>query len=197
MKKFTKTIVGVFCALLLVTSAFAADTAVKATNAPVAVETVKATNAPAFAYLWTQPKVQEEAWVLTLGGAGSSKTGSDSSSAFGVDLSIGRTGHLLLPLEAGLRQSVSYNDSDTTLNTRLYSDWTLLTYKKLDLFAGGAVGLQYGNQKPSWEIAPEAGLRYWLKKDVAVVGRAEVPWDLDGWEFKDTVRYFLGFQVKF
>ncbi len=184
MKKFSKMIVGVFCALLLATSAYAADTAVKATNAPVVVETVKVP-APA------------EAWVLTLGGAGASTTGNDSSSAFGLDVSIGRTGHLLLPLEAGLRQSISYGDSDTTLNTRLYSDWTLLTYKKFDLFAGGAVGLQYGNQKPSWEIAPEAGARYWLKKDVAVVGRAEVPWDLDGWKFKDTVRYFVGFQVKF
>ena len=41
MKKFTKMIVGVFCALLLVTSAYSADTAVKAsTNTPVAVQTV-------------------------------------------------------------------------------------------------------------------------------------------------------------
>lgn len=196
MKKFTKTIVGVFCALLLVTSAFAADTAVKATNAPVAVETVKATNTPAFTLLGDQPKLAE-AWVLTLGGVGATKTGNDSSSAFGLDVSIGRTGHLLLPLEAGLRQSISYNDSETRLNTRLYSDWNLLTYKKFDLFAGGAVGVAYGDGKPAWEIAPEAGLRYWLKKDVAVIGRAEVPWNMDGWEFQDSVRYFLGFQVKF
>lgn len=44
MKKFTKMFVGVFCALLLVTSAFAADKAVSAANSPVAVETVKATS---------------------------------------------------------------------------------------------------------------------------------------------------------
>lgn len=49
MNKFTKTIVGVFCALLLVTSAItAADTAVKATNAPVAVETVSAPSTSLF-----------------------------------------------------------------------------------------------------------------------------------------------------
>lgn len=48
MKKFTKMIVGVFAALLLATSAFAADTAVKATNAPVAVETVKAPSTSLF-----------------------------------------------------------------------------------------------------------------------------------------------------
>lgn len=198
MKKFTKTIVGVFCALLLVTSAFAADTAVKATNAPVAVETVKATNAPAFSYLWTQPKVQEEAWVFTLGGVGQSRTSGDVGTSFGADISIGRTGHLLLPLEAGLRQGFSYDGDSTTLfTTKLYSDWTLLQYKKLDVFGGANVGLTYGNTKPQWEIAPEAGLRYWLKKDVAVVGRAEFPFDLDGWAAKDTVRYFLGLQVKF
>lgn len=183
MKKFTKLFVGVFCALLLATSAIAADKAVKATNAPVAVETVKAAPAP-------------EAWVLTLGGVGATDT-STSDTGFGVDLSIGRTGHLLLPLEAGVRQSVSYGDGETFLNTRLYSDWTLFTVKKVDVFAGGAVGMKYGNQSPEWELAPEAGVRYWVKKDVAILARAEVPWNIDGWKFQDTVRYFLGFAVKF
>jgi hypothetical protein len=43
MKKFTRMIVGVFCALLLVTSAYSADIAVKASaNTPVAVQTVPA-----------------------------------------------------------------------------------------------------------------------------------------------------------
>jgi len=178
MNKITKWIVGAFCAVALLTSTFAATTA-----------TVKA---PA-------QTVQAEQWTLTLGGVGNTATTSGTDTAFGADLSIGRTGHLLLPLEAGLRQSVSYGDSTTTLNTRLYSDWTVVSLfnNKLDLFAGAAVGLQYGNQKPSWEIAPEAGVRWWLKKDVAVLGRAEVPWDLDGWEFKDSVRYFLGVQVRF
>jgi len=40
MKKFTKIVAGMFLAIALVTTAFAADTAVKATNAPVAVQTV-------------------------------------------------------------------------------------------------------------------------------------------------------------
>jgi len=186
MKKFTKLFVGVFCAVLLATSAFAADKVVKATNAPVAVETVKAAPAP-------------EAWVLTLGGVGNTVTTSGGDTAFGVDLSLGRTGHLLLPLEAGVRQSVSYSDGDTTLNTRLYSDWTLFTVvKKVDVFTGVAVGVQYGNQNPSWELAPEAGVRWWLKKDVAAVARAEFPFAIDdSWKYKDDVRYFLGFAVKF
>ena len=76
-------------------------------------------------------------------------------------------------------------------------DWTLVTVKTVDVFAGGNVGLQYGNTTPSWEIAPEAGVRWWLKDDVAVLARAEYPFDMDGWEQKDVFRYFLGFQVKF
>jgi hypothetical protein len=43
MNKISKTVIGVFCASLLVVSAVsAADTSVKATNTPVVVETVKA-----------------------------------------------------------------------------------------------------------------------------------------------------------
>lgn len=42
MKKFTQLLAGVFCALLLVTSTFAANTTVSATNGPVIVQTVKA-----------------------------------------------------------------------------------------------------------------------------------------------------------
>lgn len=139
-----------------------------------------------------------ESWVFSLGGAGSTVTTSGGDTAFGVDLGLGRTGHLLLPIEAGVRQSVSYNDGSTLLNTRLYNDWTLLSgfNKRVDLFAGGAVGLQYGNQTPSWELAPEAGVRLWLKKDVAVLARAEVPFDVDGWKYKETVRYFVGLSVK-
>ena len=179
MKKYTKWIVGAFCAVALATSAFAAD-AVKA--APSATVTTEAS----------------ADWVISLGGVGSTLTAGNDTTTFGVDLSVGRTGELLLPVEYGVRQSISYGDSDTFLNTRVYGDWTLFTLKplKLDVFVGGNVGLQYGNIKPSWEIAPEAGMRWWLKKDVAVLGRVEVPWDLDGWVFKDSVRYFLGFQVK-
>jgi len=171
MKKYTKWIVGVFCAVALL-------------MAPVVM--VGDDSAPA------------ENWVLSLGGVGATVT-DPSDTVFGVDLAVGRTGKFILPNEFGLRQSFGYANDDVTLNTRLYNDWTLYTVEKanLDLFAGVAVGLQYGNQKPSWEIAPEAGLRWWLKDDVAVLARAELPWDLDGWDFKDTVRYFLGFQVKF
>lgn len=171
-KLVNKWLVSAVCAvsLLLTTSVFAADSGVVA---PVG-----------------------EKWAVSLGGVGATDTDA-SETVVGVDISVGRTGNLLLPVEFGVRQSVGYADSDTVLGTRLYNDWTVFTVaKKVDVFAGAAVGLYYGNMKPSWEVAPEAGVRWWVKQDVAVLARAEVPWDLDGWEFKDTVRYFVGFQVR-
>ena len=182
MKKYTKWIVSALMALTLIaTTTYAADTVAASSKATV-TQTAPAEN-----------------WVLTLGGVGNSVTSGDTSTAFGVDISVGYLSKWLLPTETGLRQTISYGNDDVTLNTRLYNDWTLYTFEKqhIDLFGGGAIGLQYGNMKPSWEIAPEAGIRWWMKKDVAVIGRVEVPWDMGQWEFKDSIRYFLGFQVKF
>jgi hypothetical protein len=67
----------------------------------------------------------------------------------------------------------------------------------VDLFGGANVGITYGNTKPLWGVAPEAGLRFWLKKDVAVVTRVEYPYDITNAEWSDTLRYFLGFMLKF
>jgi len=139
----------------------------------------------------------DEAWTVSLGGSGASVTKGDVNTVFGADLSVGRTGKLLLPVEGGLRQSVGFDRSDILATTGLYLDWTLFTVKTVDVFAGGNVGVTYGNTAAQWEIAPEAGVRWWVKNDVAVLGRVETPFDLDGWGFKDTVRYFVGFQVKF
>ena len=186
MKKFTNMLVGVFCALLLVTSTFAADTVSASTNAPVAVETVAAPVTPG-------------AWVISLGGAGSTTTTGNSDTLFGADLSVGYTGKLLLPLEGGVRQGISY-DSTAVFSTKLYADWTLFSFAtdRVDVFAGANAGLTYGDVQATWTAAPEAGLRLWVKHDVSVLLRAEFPFQLnDGAEYTDTVRYFLGFQVKF
>jgi hypothetical protein len=115
-------------------------------------------------------------------------------------MGLGRTGHLLLPLEAGVRQSVTYaSDVGTVASTKVYSDWTFLNYKKLDLFAGANIGASYGNTPFRWSMAPEAGLRFWLKNDVAVVGRVEYPFgiNVDGVEHKRTLSYCIGLQMKF
>lgn len=184
--KFAKIIIAVLSALTLSVSSFAADKTVGATNAPVAVETVAAP-APA------------NAWVVSLGGSGDTVTSGDSKTAFGADLSVGRTGHLLLPLEAGVRQGISYNTT-AVYSTRVYADWTVLSLaqKTVDVFAGANIGLTYGDIQAAWTAAPEAGLRWWVKKDVAVLARAEFPFQLnDTADYTDTIKYFLGFQVKF
>lgn len=186
MKKFTNMLVGVFCALLLGTSTFAADTVSASTNAPVAVETVAA-------------PVSANAWVISLGGTGNTATIGGHDTTIGADLSIGRTGHLLLPLEGGLRQGFSY-DSSAVFSTRLYADWTLFSFAtdRVDVFAGANAGVTYGDIQSVWTAAPETGFRLWVKHDVAVLFRAEFPFQLnDDAEFTDSVRYFLGFQVKF
>lgn len=141
-----------------------------------------------------------EKWQLTLGGSGTTTTVDDSQSAFGLNASIGRTGHLLLPLEAGLRQGIAYaspNGGSTTLSTRVYVDATLVHYKAIDFFAGGNVGLAYGNMKSQWRAAPEVGLRCWLWPNVAVIGRVEYPFDLNDGSATDTLEYFVGLQVAF
>jgi hypothetical protein len=185
--KFAKTIIAVLSALALSVSTFAAGTTVGATNAPVAVETVAA-------------PTTANAWVVSLGGVGESVTAGDTETVFGVDLSVGYTGQLLLPLEAGVRQGVSYDGDGTVLNTRLYGDWTLVSLAKntFDVFAGANVGVTYGDLQSVWTAAPEAGLRWWVKDDVSILFRAEFPFRLnDGAEFTDSIRYFVGFQVKF
>jgi len=189
MKKFTKMIVGVFCALLLVTSAYAADTAVKASaNAPVAVQTVPAP-APA------------SAWTMTFGGAGAITTKGVSESALGLNLSLGRTTTLVLPFEAGIRQSFGYASADggsTLFGTKAYADWTLLKIGPVDLFAGGNIGAIYGNTPMQWTAAPEAGVDVWVLKNVALEGRVEYPFDLNPTtEARDYLSYFLGVKFKF
>jgi hypothetical protein len=185
MKKFTNMLVGVFCALLLGASTFAADTVSASTNAPVSVETVAVPVTP-------------NAWVISLGGTGNTVTINDHDTTVGADISVGRTGTLLLPLEGGVRQGFSY-DSTAVFSTKLYANWTLFSFAtdRVDVFAGANAGATYGDIQTVWTAAPEAGLRLWVKQDVAVLLRAEFPFQLnDGAEFTDSVRYFLGFQVR-
>lgn len=181
MKNTTKWIVGALCALALVTSTVAADST---------VATVKSDTA----------QTQAESWTLTLGGVGATATDNNGATAFGADISLGRTGKLLFPVEAGVRQSVSYADGSTILNTRLYSDWTVVSIikKKVDFFVGGNIGILYGNMTPEWAVAPEGGLRWWVKDDVAIVGRAEAPFAIgNDLTFENGVKYFLGLRVDF
>jgi hypothetical protein len=181
MKKYITWILGAFCALALVTSTLAADT-----------NTVATVKAPA-------QSLQAESWTLTLGGAGATTTSGDSQTAVGVNVALGHTGHLLLPLELGVRQSLSYASNDggnVVADTHLFSDWTLFTVKKVQLFAGGNAGATYGNTPLTWDVAPEVGVRYLLKKDVDLVGRVDYPFNLNDGRWDQTLRYFLGVRIK-
>lgn len=182
-----KTLTGLVCAMLLGVSAFAANTN---TNAVLVL-----------------PQVKAEQWVLTIGGTGVNDTQFSRNTQYGMDLSLGRTGHLLLPMEAGIRQSINYSDAlnaynknGVILNTKAYADWTLLSYKALDLFAGGNIGAIYGNTTLGWEGAPEVGARVWLNKNLALIVRAEYTFNLASCTVspgQDTIRYFAGLAIKF
>lgn len=159
-----KSFISAFCAIALLSTAFAGD---------------------------------ENSWTLSLSGVGSTITSGNTGTSLGADLSLGRTGELVLPLEAGVRQGIVYGDGTTILSTRLYADWTVLTVKSLDVFAGGNVGITYGNTSPVWTAAPEAGVRWWVQEDVAILFRAEAPFDITNETFSDNIRYTVGFRVDF
>lgn len=196
MNKIGKLITGVFAALLIATSAFAADTAVKAsTNTPLAVTTTVTTNTFA------------SDWVFTLGGNGTTTTKGDSQSAFGVNLSAGKTLNLFKANEeVGVRQSIGYaseNGGATVFSTKPYVDVNVLSFNltktiPVTLFAGGNAGLTYGNTPLRWTVAPEVGIDVWLAPNVAVEGRGEYAFDLNnGARSQDSIGWFLGAKFKF
>jgi len=180
--------VGVFCALLLTVSAFAADTAVKATN-NTAVITVVDSPPP-------------NAWVMTLGGAGATGTKADGLTAFGVNASLGRTLKLGLPAELGVRQGFGYvsDPSSVLLTTKPYLDFTLVSFfdKKLDIYAGANIGAAYGDMATRWTVAPEVGVDYWIAKNVAIDGRLEYALDINSsGKSQNVLGYFVGVKFKF
>ena len=212
MKKISKLIVGVFCALLLATSAFAADTAVKAsTNAPVAVTTVAVDSLT-------------NAWVFSLSGMGATTTTADSTTAFGLTVGLGKQFTETLPLvgavsfEPGVRQSFSYasgqdahtvcngnsciyygkTDSSTLFSTKPYVDVTLVTLGPVSLYAGGNAGATYGNTPLRWTAAPEWGVDVKLAKNVLLDGRMDYAFDLNpSARAQNVLEYFVGIKFLF
>jgi len=163
MNKITKWIVGALCAVALLTSTYAADTVATAKTAPAPTTQV------------------DNNWTFSLSGVGATSTKVSGDSAFGLSLDLGHTGLIGLPVQYGVRQSISYanlDGSQTLLTTALYNDWTVFKHKALEVFAGANAALTYGNTTPLWTIAPEAGVRYYVKKDIALVGRVAYNFDL-------------------
>ncbi len=114
-------------------------------------------------------------WELTLGGGGSSNKGLTQGS-FNVNGSIGY--FLTKDLEIALRQQVSYADfnNGTTVaaSTRVAGDWhfDLGNWKP---FVGGNLGYTYGSRgvTNTWEVAPEAGVKFFVNSTTFVFGMAE------------------------
>lgn len=180
-----KLIVSTLLAIALVGSAFAATTTTGTTSTNKTV-----------VYTPEQQKLIDNSWVLAVQGGGATQTKSGGTSAFSTELALGHTGFLLLPIEAGVRQSFSYGGGNTIMSTRAYSDWTVLTYKKFDVFVGANLGAKYGNTAFTWTAAPELGARYWIKENIAIVGRAEYGFDLNPGHCNNTLAYYLGLSIK-
>jgi hypothetical protein len=152
------------------------------------------------------PAPASDSWTLSLGGGGLTTTSGNSQSAFNVSLSVGREGTFpilcKLPTELGLRQNVNYqsgNGGKTLLDTAVYYDLTVLKLfkDKLDLFVGPNFGITYGNTTPSWRVAPEGGVRYWFRDNIAFLGRIDYPYDLSNGRMQQVLNYFIGLEVKF
>jgi len=178
--KYIKTAVSMLVAVLFATAVYAAPD----TNAPAA--TTETANA----------------WTFSLSGAGSSAiVGSKlNSSSIGTEFELGHNGRFVLPLNAGVRQGLNYSDANGEnwgFTTKAYVDWTLIRLGNLEFDAGGNAGVNYGNQPLSYEAAPEAVARLYLKKDVDVFGRVEYPFNLNPAASENTLRYNLGVRVSF
>jgi len=155
-----------------------------------------ATNAPAV----TASVANNDAWTLTLAGAGTTSTKGASDTALGAELGIGHTGKLILPLEAGFRQKFSYDSAGNNSyihQSKVYTDFTVLKFWQLELQAGGNVAYAYGDTAATWTVSPEAVAKLYLKKDVWAFGRVEYPYDLNKSAFQNSLVYTLGLGLSF
>src|ERR1035437_6692204 len=182
MKKISKLIVGVFCAVLLATSAFAANSDCMVSS----MTTVTTVPAPAPAPVTSTPLFGD--WVFTVSGIGATTTADNSQTAFGLSLSAGRELSLFgTKDEVGIRQSVAYASGDgenTIASTRLYGDVTVFCFDltqniPVDIYVGANFGPTYGDTSLLWVAAPEAGVDVWLAPNVALDARIDYAFDLN------------------
>lgn len=126
---------------------------------------------PAFA----KADFQAGNWELTLGGSGASNKGITQGSA-AVQGSLGY--FLTKDLEIALRQAVGYTDfnagTTVTASSRGAVDWHF-DLGNVKPFVGGNIGYNYGSRGTvdTWEVAPEAGVKWFLNSTTFVYGMAE------------------------
>ena len=113
---------------------------------------------------------------LTLGGSGASNKGLTSGD-FNMNGSLGY--FLTKDLEISLRQSLGYTHQKPASDQFSGSTRGAVDYH-FDLgawrpFIGANVGYAYGTRgfKDTWEVAPEAGVKWFLNKTTFVYGQVE------------------------
>jgi len=123
-------------------------------------------------------------WELTLGGNGSSP-GRMNAFTFGISGSLGL--FLADQLEVGVRQSVNYTDaggsdgngSAWNGSTRIFLDFHF-DFGAIQPFIGANGGYVYGEGvHDTWELAPEAGLKWFVNGTTFVYGLVEYQIFLD------------------
>jgi opacity protein-like surface antigen len=176
--KYIKTLVAALVATALFTTA-----AVAATNAPAV----------------TVPAADKGDWTLTLAGSGATTLSGVSQSDVGLELGVGHTGKVLLPVELGVRQTIAYNSKPASLgfNSKIYADFTLIKVWNVELQAGANAGVAYGDTAFTYSVAPEAVAKLYLKKDIWAFGRVEYPYDISAGTSKNTLVYTIGLGLSF
>jgi len=114
-------------------------------------------------------------WELTLGGSGSSNKGITEGS-FDVNGSLGY--FFTKDIEVAFRQNLGYSDfnhgTTVSASSRVAVDYhfDLGNWKP---FVGGNLGYFYGGSgvHDTWEVAPEAGVKYFLNSTTFAYGMAE------------------------
>jgi hypothetical protein len=139
---------------------------------------------------------------LILGGNGTATTKGPSSSIFGANVSLVQTGTLGLPFQLGIRQTFERDrvEGEADVNvftTQLFCDVIFLRLgRSVDFAVGADIGVLYGNSPLQWQAGPEAGIRWWIKPNAAIIGRVIYPFDLGRGRSANVIDYFIGVQVK-
>lgn len=189
--KYMKTLIGAFVAtVLLTTTAFASDFQGPQFNS-------------SNLFGWGITNVDN--WTLSLAGGGVTTTTSDSQATFGVNVQLGHKDTVFIPGEVGIRQGLGWattpnkNGGDWQLSTAIYQDWKVLSYKSLELYAGGNTAILYGNRGTAWTIGPEVEVRLALKKNIYTFFRTEYNFDVTSSDVKsqDCLKYILGLGFSF
>jgi outer membrane protein W len=116
-------------------------------------------------------------WELTLAGTGTSSKSFDDN-AFGVNAGLGY--YVLQNGELSLRQTLAYSkiqgSSATVGSTQIAADWyfPVGSSQRFQPFIGVNGGYFYGDVvSDHFEVAPEAGIQYYLSSSTFIYARAE------------------------